>query len=136
MLEGWQVLVLEDEIDSLEVALTILTYHGATVYTATNGKEGLDLLKEKKPHFVISDLSMPVMDGWQFISEVKKDRTLAEIPVIALSAENFSESRNRAIIEGFHNFMSKPLTPETFVDDLLKLLVDHSELQALLNNLE
>ena len=84
MLEGWQVLVLEDEIDSLEVALTILRYYGATVYTATNGKEGLDLLKEKKPHFVISDLSMPIMDGWEFITEVKKDRTIAEIPVIAL----------------------------------------------------
>src|SRR5690606_33940260 len=68
LLEGWDIVVLDDEDDSLEVAEIILTEYGATVHTAANGKEGLEKVIAVKPRFVISDLSMPEMDGWGFIN--------------------------------------------------------------------
>lgn len=134
VLADWDVIIIEDQVDNLEIASTILTFYGANVHIAYNGKEGLDLLRTVKPRFILCDLSMPVMDGWEFIDVVKKDRELSEIPVIALTAHSFSEFRTRAIMSGFHNFMTKPFTIQSFTRDLLKLLPDVPELNSIKSN--
>lgn len=124
LLDGWDVVVIDDEEDSLEVAEIILMEYGANVYTASDGQEGLEVVQRVKPRLVISDLSMPVMDGWSFINSMKKDRGLAEIPVIALTAHAMVGDRERAMAAGFHNYLTKPLTVDTFMQDLVSLLVD------------
>jgi CheY-like chemotaxis protein len=124
LLKGWDIVVIDDEPDSLEVARYILDFYGANVHTATNGKEGIDLVKQVQPHFVISDLSMPQMDGWEFLSELKSTAQTQVIPVIALTAHAMRGDRERAIAAGFHNYLTKPLTANTFMDELLALLLD------------
>ena len=124
MLNGWDVLVVDDEPDSLEVAARILRFHGATVYTATNGNEGLAVTRSKRPKLIISDISMPVLDGWGFIYELKNDRATMDIPAIALTAHAMVGDRERAISAGFHNYLTKPLTAKTFMRDLLNLLIE------------
>ncbi len=133
LLEGWDIVVIDDEEDSLEVAEIILLEYGANVHTAENGQEGLEVIRSVKPRFVISDLSMPVMDGWELISILKKDRELAEIPVIALTAHAMVGDRERAVKSGFHNHLTKPLTIKTFMGDLVKLLIDIPTLVEHLN---
>ena len=124
LLKGWDVVVIDDEEDSLTVAQVILEEYGANIYTASNGEEGLTLLRTVKPKFVISDLSMPVLDGWGVISKMKNDPALKDIPVIALTAHAMVGDRERAVAAGFHNYLTKPLTVETFIRDLVNLLVD------------
>ncbi len=124
LLTGWDVVVLDDEEDSLEVAEIILLEYGANVYTAPNGADGLEIVRDVKPRFVISDLSMPVMDGWGFINAVQREAELAQIPVIALTAHAMIGDRERAVAAGFHNYLTKPLTVDTFMKDLVRLLVD------------
>lgn len=126
-------MVLEDEQDSLEVAEIILNEYGAIVHTASNGKEGLEIVRRVKPRFVISDLSMPIMDGWGFISHMKADTGLSQIPVIALTAHAMVGDRERAIAAGFHNYLTKPLTVDTFMADLVGLLIDIPSLAESLN---
>lgn len=133
LLEGWNIVVLDDEEDSLEVAEIILTEYGATVHTASDGQVGLDMVRRVKPRFVISDLSMPVMDGWSFINAMKAERGLDEIPVIALTAHAMVGDRERAVAAGFHNYLTKPLTVDTFMADLVKLLIDIPVLAESLN---
>jgi CheY-like chemotaxis protein len=133
LLVGWDIIVLDDEEDSLEVAEIILQEYGANVHTASNGEEGLAMVRQVKPRFIISDLSMPVMDGWGFISAMKKDTAYAQIPVIALTAHAMIGDRERAITAGFHNYLTKPLTVDTFMADLVRLLVDIPELVEYLN---
>lgn len=133
LLDGWDIVVLDDEEDSLEVAEIILTEYGATVHTAVNGLEGLETVRNAMPRFVISDLSMPIMDGWGFISFMKKDPELSVIPVIALTAHAMVGDRERAVSAGFHNYLTKPLTVDTFMADLVKLLIDIPELVEHLN---
>lgn len=128
LLDGWRIVVVDDEEDSLEVAEIILLEYGAELYTASNGKEGLDLIHQVSPHFVISDLSMPVMDGWGLINALKSNGATAHIPVIALTAHAMRGDRERAIGAGFHNYLTKPLTVDTFIEDLLRLLIDIPEL--------
>lgn len=133
LLSGWDIVVIDDEADSLEVAEIILLEYGANVTTATNGRQGLKTVKQVKPRFVISDLSMPDMDGWGFISGLRDDPELATIPVIALTAHAMLGDRERAITAGFHNYLTKPLTVDTFMADLVKLLIDIPELVEFLN---
>jgi len=124
LLAGWDIVVIDDEEDSLAVAEIILTEYGANVHTASDGAEGLKVVREIRPKFVISDISMPVMDGWGFIHAMKNDRTLMDIPAIALTAHAMIGDRDRAITAGFHNYLTKPLTALTFIQDLVKLLVE------------
>ncbi len=71
---------------------------------------------------------MPELDGWSMIYELNNDRTTLDIPVIALTAHAIVGDRERAIAAGFHNYLTKPLTPATFLNDLLKLVMDVPEL--------
>jgi CheY-like chemotaxis protein len=132
LLKGWDIVVIDDEEDSLMVAQLILDEYGATTHVASNGQEGYDLVRRVRPRFVISDLSMPVLDGWGFINKMKMDPALKDIPAIALTAHAMVGDRERAIAVGFHNYLTKPLTVETFIQDLVNLLVD---IPALANEL-
>jgi CheY-like chemotaxis protein len=136
ILEGWTVLVVDDEADSAEVASILLEMYGATVIVANNGRNGLEAIKKHRPRFVITDLTMPEMNGWEMTQALKlDDRGLASIPVIALTAHAMTGDRSRALGIGFHNYLTKPLQPETFVSQLLELLAyDFPELKAHLEN--
>lgn len=123
ILQNWRVLVVDDEPDSLDVAQRILCHYGAEVFTAVNGIEALAQVRYLHPNFIISDLSMPGLDGWGLLFELKQDRATMDIPVIALTAHAMNGDRNRGIAAGFHNYMTKPLTPSTFMSDLLILLL-------------
>ncbi len=133
LLVGWDIVVIDDEEDSLEVAEIILLEYGANVHTASDGAQALRLVKTVKPRFVISDMSMPVMDGWGFIAAIREDAELAETPVIALTAHAMVGDRERALGVGFNNYLTKPLTVDTFMSDLVKLLIDIPELVEHLN---
>src|SRR5262245_55458038 len=124
ILKNWDVLVIDDDPMSLEVAQLILQHYGAIVHVATNGEEGLQQARRLHPRFIISDLSMPKMSGWELIKALRDDRGTMDIPVIALTAHAMMGDRENAIAAGFHNYLTKPLTPATFMRDLLILLVD------------
>jgi two-component system cell cycle response regulator DivK len=132
LLKDWVVVVVDDEPDSLLVAQTLLEMCGAQVLTASDGQEGFDLIVKARPKFVISDLSMPVMSGWQMLHALQEKPATKEIPVIALTAHAMKGDRVRAMEVGFHNYLTKPLSPETFINDLLRLLIDVDDIQKLL----
>lgn len=134
LLNGWTIVLVDDEEDSLLVAEVILESYGATLYTARNGREGLRLIQQVRPDFVISDISMPVLDGWGLIDTMQRDRALANIPVIALTAHTRHQDRKKAFAMGFYNYLTKPLTVETFIQDLFKLLADIPSFAVELNS--
>lgn len=124
LLAGWDIVVIDDEPDSLEVARYILDFYGANVHTAINGKEGIVLVEDIQPRFVISDISMPEMDGWGFIEKLKGAVATQEIPVIALTAHAMKGDKEKALEAGFFSYLTKPLTAPTFMDELVALLMD------------
>ena len=121
-LRGWDVVIVDDEEDSLEVAEILLLELGATVYTANNGQDGLALIRKVRPHLVISDLSMPVMDGWGLIFEMRRDPALQDIPALALTAHAMLGDRERTMAAGFQDYLTKPIEARPFSRELLKRL--------------
>lgn len=119
---GWRVLLVEDEPDNLEVATRVLRYYSAEIMTANNGKEALEVLQTFMPDFIVSDLSMPVMDGWGLCYEVKNNPKLSHLPIFALTAHAMVGDRERALSAGFDNYLTKPIAPATFVQQLLDIL--------------
>ena len=124
LLEGWTILVVDDQPAALEVIEDVLSYYGAQVVTAVNGQVGLEQAQAYHPKLIIADIDMPVMDGWTLIARLKEDVHTQEIPVIALTAHAMKGDREKALGKGFHNYLSKPLDPLSFISQILVLLED------------
>ncbi|MCU0476330.1 MAG: response regulator [Anaerolineae bacterium] len=122
LLAGWAVLIVEDDFDSREIAVRVLRHYGAQVYTAQNGQEALAVLETMTPRFIISDLSMPVMTGWELIARLKADARFCDLPVIALTAHAMVGDKEKATAAGFYDHLTKPLSASNFMRDLVALL--------------
>jgi CheY-like chemotaxis protein len=133
--KGWDVLVVDDEPDSLEVARRWLMLAGANVLTATNGKDGLAAAREKKPRFILADLTMPVMDGWEMQFELKRDPSTAHIPVIALTAHAMQGVKERALTAGFVDHIPKPLQAQKFIFQVYQIVASMPQLASLIKEL-
>ena len=136
LLRSKTILVVDDEPDSLAVAQILLEMYEVNVITAMDGSEGLEKANEHLPSFIISDLSMPVMSGWEMLKNLKEDRRTLDIPVVALTAHAMTGDRDRAIRAGFHNYLTKPLRPETFIEELLRVVMDIPGFGAVLHELQ
>jgi CheY-like chemotaxis protein len=123
ILTGWKLVIVDDDALGLTVATTLLAYYGAAIHKAMDGNEGLKVIREVQPRLVISDLSMPNMDGWTMLAHLRRDPAIAQLPVIALTAHAMIGDRQKALDAGFDNYLTKPIIPANFVKDLLRLLV-------------
>jgi len=121
---GWTVLIVDDEPDNLAIAQKVLSFSGARVYTACNGEEGLKALETVTPSFILLDLSMPVMDGWEMFRQVRADANTQHIPVIALTAHAMAGDRERVMEAGFDGYIAKPFRLSTFMGEILRCFRD------------
>jgi signal transduction histidine kinase/DNA-binding response OmpR family regulator len=104
-----QVLVVDDDDSVLKAVATILTGHGFAVDMARNGKDALEIAREKQPDLIILDLMMPGMSGHEVLLALKQNSGTAEIPVMILTAAEPDE-RIRALQGGAESLMTKPFT--------------------------
>jgi CheY-like chemotaxis protein len=80
------VLIVEDDTDVREFMDVLLTTHGFETMTAANGREALERMRSRRPCLVLLDLMMPVMDGWQFRAQQLREPSLADVPVVCVTA--------------------------------------------------
>lgn len=115
------VLVVEDDPDIRETIAQILEEEGYEVRGASNGKQALDLLHEGvRPQLILLDLMMPVMDGWRFRTEQRQDPTIADIPVIVISADG--NLRQQAAKIQANGYLRKPVGIDTLLDAVERYL--------------
>lgn len=110
------ILIADDEPDVLKVLRFRLTKRGYNVLTAVNGKEALDLAREKRPDLLIVDYRMPVMDGEELCRKLKDDDELKRIPVIFITAaaESISDQQWNSIPAD--DYIIKPFEPEDLLE--------------------
>jgi CheY-like chemotaxis protein len=98
------ILVVDDDVDIRDAITVVLQGEGYRVASAANGRDALDYLhRSAPPDLVLLDLMMPVMDGWQFRREQKRDPALASIPVVVIS------SAASTLSLGVADFLQKPV---------------------------
>ena len=105
-----EILIVEDDPNIQDVLMLALEFEGYKVVAANNGREALDLLPQLNPGLILLDLMMPIMNGWEFVEEIKKLDSYKDIPIVVISA--YSE---RAINIECTEFVQKPLELETLL---------------------
>ena len=116
------VLVVEDVEDNRDLARLLLEDAGMDVLEACNGREAIALSRERLPHLILMDLSLPEVDGWEAMRCIRGDALTAHIPIVALTAHAMSGDRERVLAAGFDGYMAKPLNVATFVLQLTPFL--------------
>ncbi len=124
-LDGLSTLVVDDNLDTCEVLKQILLASGASVRTATSVREGVSLLSEQVPDIVLTDLAIPGESGLVLIQHIKNAAgTLAEVPIIVLSACAFQSDRDEALNAGASAFIPKPFKPQEVVKSVRQLALN------------
>jgi PAS domain S-box-containing protein len=108
-LDGIHVFVVDDEADGRELLKRVLEDQAATVTALASGAEALTALRRVRPNLIVSDIGMPVMDGYQLMRTLRAREAQGEqIPAVALTAFARDDDRKRALLAGYQAHLSKP----------------------------
>jgi CheY-like chemotaxis protein len=104
-----RILLVEDNELNRDMLSRRLVRRGYQVEIAVDGREGLSMAGSSSPDLILLDLSLPEMDGWEVLRQLKQDPRMKNIPVVALTAHALVTDRNRAMEAGFDDYDIKPV---------------------------
>ena len=116
-----RILLIDDDVDFVKATMKVLQSKPYEVAVAHDGKEGLEKARTEKPDLVLLDILMPKVDGFAVADQFKKDQSLSNIPILALSS--FSDSYGQPFAFEVSDFIQKPVSPK----DLLAKVEKHLE---------
>lgn len=120
--EEYIILLVDDEPDILEFLGYNLRKEGYTLYTAENGKDAIEIAKHVIPHLIILDVMMPVMDGIETCSELKKIPKLDNTLIVFLTARGEDYSQIAGFDAGADDYITKPIKPKIIISRIKALL--------------
>lgn len=122
-LRGIHVLLVDDNADILELSRRVLAECGASVVTVDSARAALFQLRGVRPHVLISDISMPELNGYDLIRAVRNDLKLdaQALPAIAMSAYARTPDQHRALEAGYQAYLVKPLQPHLLIRAVAQL---------------
>ena len=128
------VLIVEDD-DAIRTNITrLLKLEGFNIMSATNGREALERARSVRPDVIVSDVSMPEMDGLQLIQALRADASLAAIPVMLLTALDDRASMRRGMASGADDYLAKPFTRAELLEALQGLLARKARIDTVIES--
>ncbi|MFY8187034.1 MAG: response regulator transcription factor [Flavobacterium sp.] len=125
-----KILLVDDEQDILEIVGYNLTQEGYNIFTATNGKEAIQVAKKELPHLIIMDVMMPEMDGIEACEQIRKMPELSHVIITFLTARSEDYSQVAGFEAGADDYISKPIKPKLLVSKVKALLRRLKETEA------
>ncbi len=116
-----RVMVVDDANTVRRTSEKILKKHGFEVVLAVDGANALEILQEIKPDIILSDIEMPVMNGFEFLKSLKISETLNKIPVIMITSRTADKHRQMAFDLGCDGFLGKPYIEDELIENILNL---------------
>lgn len=116
-----RILIIDDELPLLESITDILELAGYDPLTAQSGSAGISRIKADKPQLVLCDLMMPGTDGYSVLRAMQADESMAQVPVVMLSAKSDTDTIQRSLAAGAADFVSKPFA----LNELLAVIERH-----------
>ena len=130
MLSRTRILVVDDSDDTVDMLRRLFALEGAVVAAASSGAEALAIAREKDFDVVLSDISMPGMDGFEFVRRLRQMEKQKGVPVLALTGFGRAEDLERAQAEGFLAHVTKPVDVASLIEIIRKLPVKSGQLVA------
>ncbi|WP_372755641.1 two-component regulator propeller domain-containing protein [Mariniflexile sp.] len=124
-----KILVIEDNLELRNYLVDYLSDY-YKVYEAENGAEGLQLCRQIKPILCVADVMMPVMDGYQFCTELKNDEFISHIPVVLLTALSENEDKVKGYDLGADGYLVKPFDPSLLRSRIANIIKSRLELKS------
>ncbi len=121
-MERKKILVVDDDKKNRYLVSFLLEKEGFEVVIATNGLEGIETAKKQQVDLIIMDIKMPKMDGYEATRRIRRLKKYKSIPIIALTSYAMVKDKEKTIKAGCTGYMSNPITPETFIDEIKKFL--------------
>lgn len=117
-----KILVIEDNEQNMYLMTFLLESHGYEIVQARNGKDGIRLAQETRPHVILLDIQLPEMDGYHVAEELRKDKSLDNIPIIAVTSYAMLGDKERILAAGATGYFEKPINPKTFTSQIQEYL--------------
>lgn len=127
------LIIADDNQEILDFIADDLSDHYHTL-KATNGKEVLDYLAEQPIHLVVSDVMMPVMDGYELCREIKSNLEYSHIPIVLLTAKNTLQSKIKGLEEGADAYIEKPFSIAHLQAQIQSLLANRNKVRTFFAN--
>lgn len=121
-LSDWVVLIIDDEPDNIGVIDLVLSHYQASVYQATSGNMGLEMLEDINPSLILLDIQMPDISGFELLPILRQKPHLRRIPIVAVTAHAMAGDRERILDSGFDGYIPKPVNAMTLADELKSIL--------------
>ncbi|WP_242881283.1 hybrid sensor histidine kinase/response regulator [Stenotrophomonas maltophilia] len=115
VLDGRTVLLAEDDVRNIFALSSVLEPLGVTLEIARNGQEAVDRLAEREVDLVLMDIMMPEKDGLAAMREIRAQRHLQDLPIIALTAKAMPDDRERCLQAGANDYIAKPIDVDKLV---------------------
>ena len=109
------ILIVEDDSQNLKLLRDLLRNSGYKTLEATDGKQAVELAKNKNPNLILMDIRMPVMGGLEAASILKNDNKTKNIPIVALTAVTMNGDEERLMRAGYDGYISKPFHIREFL---------------------
>ena len=126
MVEGAQILVVEDNEKNMKLFRDVLHASGYRTLEAATGERAVELVFEHRPDLVLMDIQLPDIDGIEALSRLRADDRTASVPVLALTAQAMEGDRERFLAAGFDGYLSKPVDIAEFVATIKRYCEDGS----------
>ncbi|HLL79902.1 MAG TPA: response regulator [Ktedonobacteraceae bacterium] len=116
------ILVVENEVSNRILIERVLSTRGYTCITASNGQEALDILDTQKVDLILTDLFMPVLDGYRATQLIRARPGMANIPIVAVTAFALHDESEAAFQMGCTEYLIKPFKPRQLLEVVDRLL--------------
>lgn len=116
------ILLIEDNAQNSYLTTFILESNSFEVLSVEDGAKGIALAKETKPQLILLDIQLPIMNGYEVATQLRKIPSLNNVPIIAVTSYAMAGDREKCLAAGCNGYIEKPINPETFISEISEYL--------------
>lgn len=111
-------LVIEDNENNMYLISFLLQNNNHEIHQAYDGQKGVELAKALIPDLILLDIQLPKMNGYEVAREIRKDESLRDVPIIAITSYAMPGDQEKALVAGCTGYIKKPINPDTFLEEI------------------
>jgi two-component system cell cycle response regulator DivK len=115
-------LVIEDHPDNMTLICDILTFNGYTALQATTGMQGYEMAQQEQPNFIILDIQLPDIDGYQVLEKIRGNEQTRIIPVVAMTSYAMAGEKTKLLNAGCDGYVQKPIDAGQVMQQILQAI--------------